>query len=289
MTSRALVLGGGGLVGVAYESGLLRGFADAGLDLAAADLVLGTSAGSIVGSLLRLGEQPEAALGLLAAGGPTLVPPAGMSAFFEDLVAVSAEASSPEDARRRLGRVAVSAPTASEEEYVALFSAVEERPWPPGFACTAVDVETGQPKVWDAESGISLDRAVASSCAVPALFPPVTIGGRRWMDGGMRTALNAGLASGHDLVLAISCFALELPPGMSDPMVEGLNAQIREEIDGLRAAGAEVGLVVPGPEMLEASGWGLEAMNEDRVAAGWEAGLAQSARELELVGRLWAA
>ncbi|MDB5445730.1 MAG: patatin, partial [Phenylobacterium sp.] len=55
MTTRALVLGGGGPVGVAWESGLIAGFAQAGVDLGRADFVLGTSAGSIVGAKLAMG------------------------------------------------------------------------------------------------------------------------------------------------------------------------------------------------------------------------------------------
>ena len=50
---------------------------------------------------------------------------------------------------------------------------------------------------WQRSSGVPLPLAVASSCAVPWVYPPVTINGRRYMDGGARSATNADLAAGH--------------------------------------------------------------------------------------------
>ena len=51
----ALVLGGGGITGIAWELGVLAGLADAGVDLTGADLVVGTSAGSVVGAQITCG------------------------------------------------------------------------------------------------------------------------------------------------------------------------------------------------------------------------------------------
>src|ERR1700712_5206972 len=56
----ALVLGGGGITGIAWEIGLLAGLAEAGTDLSGADLVVGTSAGSVVGAQITSGEDLEA-------------------------------------------------------------------------------------------------------------------------------------------------------------------------------------------------------------------------------------
>ena len=58
MGGRALVLGGGGPVGIAWESGLIAGLAEAGVDLSTADFVIGTSAGSFVGAYLAAGTPP---------------------------------------------------------------------------------------------------------------------------------------------------------------------------------------------------------------------------------------
>jgi NTE family protein len=65
--TRALVLGGGGAVGIAWQTGLLSGLRDAGVDFASADTVVGTSAGALVGALLSGGREVTDALASLAA------------------------------------------------------------------------------------------------------------------------------------------------------------------------------------------------------------------------------
>ncbi|MGO8895116.1 MAG: patatin-like phospholipase family protein, partial [Streptosporangiaceae bacterium] len=60
MDRRALILGGGGVTGIAWEIGVIAGLADRGIDLAAADVIIGTSAGSVVGADITSGQEPEA-------------------------------------------------------------------------------------------------------------------------------------------------------------------------------------------------------------------------------------
>src|ERR1700744_1531192 len=60
MDRRALVLGGGGVTGIAWETGLIAGLAGLGIDLAAADVIIGTSAGSLVGTDIACGQDLEA-------------------------------------------------------------------------------------------------------------------------------------------------------------------------------------------------------------------------------------
>src|ERR1700749_4053945 len=60
MDRRALVLGGGGVTGIAWETGLIAGLAGLGVGLAAADVIIGTSAGSVVGTDIACGQEPEA-------------------------------------------------------------------------------------------------------------------------------------------------------------------------------------------------------------------------------------
>ena len=110
-----------------------------------------------------------------------------------------------------------------------------------------------------------LPRALASSCSVPGVFPPVTISGIRYMDGGMRTALNADLAAGHDAVIAVSCMMLELPAGVSDPVFDVISAEVAAELAAVRDSGSALEVVAPGPEFLEISGWGASLMDPSRV------------------------
>lgn len=290
--TRALVLGGGGPVGVGWESGLAAGLAAAGVALGAADLVVGTSAGSIVGARLALGlelAETVSAVGQRLPAGSSAG--AGIADLMTALAAAASRAQTPEQARIELGRLALAADTAAEGDFTgaAVFAQLAGHDWPASLRCTAIDTQTGALRVWDAAAGVPLDRAVASSCAVPMVFPPVTIDGTRYMDGGMRTPLNADLAAGHAAVIVVSCLALALPEGISDPVFDATAAQIEAELAVLRDGGAAVEIIGPGAEFLEVSGWGTELMNPARVAGAYEAGVRQAAAEADRLRAIWTA
>jgi NTE family protein len=135
--------------------------------------------------------------------------------------------------------------------------------------CTAADAETGAFRVWDAAAGVDPMRAVAASCAVPGLYPPVTIAGRRYIDGGVRSPTNADLATGCDDVLLV---AVTLKP--FGPMME---AAARRELAPIEAAGGRTLLIVPDEPSLEAFGPNL--MDTARRAQIAEAGLRQGRNE----------
>lgn len=286
--TRALVLGGGGPVGVGWEFGLLVGLADAGVALGEAELVSGTSAGSIVGAALRLGWDLEDSIRLVERPPAGPIPATGMELMFDELTAAAAGNAAPAELMAALGRVATDAPTMDEEQYLETFSALHGQAWPAGYQCTAVDVDSGALAVWDAGAGVALERAVASSCAVPGVFPPVTAAGRRWMDGGMKTALNADLAAGCDVAVAVSCFSLELPPGLSDPVADMLAASVAAELDAVRSSGTHLATIEPSAEFLELSGWGLELMNFSLARRAFDAGRRQAAGEVDRLAPLWA-
>lgn len=282
-------------MGVGWQAGLILGLARAGVDLAAADAVIGTSAGSVVGLTLACRRDLHEAIGVLdevnaeAASDPAVAQAAsGLDHMLLDGVAEAA--AHPEEAeaiRARLGKLAAEAPTIAEDAWLRMFGYFDGVTWPEAFACTAVDVASGRFKVWTVADGVEPLKAVASSCAVPAVFPPVTIGGTRWMDGGMRDMVNADVASGHRTVVAVSCTVLELPEGLSLPVMEAMFAATRDQIDGLRSGGAEVVTLTPGPEMLEVSEWGLRLMDFTRTQAAFEAGLSQSEREIARLREVW--
>lgn len=290
--TRALVLGGGGPVGVGWESGLAAGLAQAGVVLGAADLVVGTSAGSIVGARLALGL--DLAETVSAVSEPLPVDVAG-GATIADLmtawISAASRAQTPEQVRVELGKLALDADTVSEGDFAgaAVFAQLAGRDWPASFRCTAIDTQTGELRVWDAAAGAPLDRAVASSCAVPMVFPPVTIGGSTYMDGGMRTPLNADLAAGHDAVIVVSCLAMALPEGITDPVFEATAAQVEAELTVLRDGGAALEIIAPGVEFLEVSGWGTELMNPAKVAGAYAAGVRQAAAEADRLRAIWTA
>ncbi|WP_230203042.1 patatin-like phospholipase family protein [Parafrankia discariae] len=115
------------------------------------------------------------------------------------MFAILADQADP-DRVRRVGRIALTAPTIPEDTHVARMAwLIGARDWPDRrLLITAVDVETGRPVVWDRGSGVPLASAVAASCAMPAAYPPVTIAGRRYMDGALGGGANIHLADGAD-------------------------------------------------------------------------------------------
>jgi NTE family protein len=291
--TRALVLSGGGSVGIAWQSGLIAGLAHRGVELASADLVVGTSAGSAVGAQLALGRDFDEQLARYERAAhspredPTSVRSGGsmaerMASFMAILSATAA--ASPEERRAAIGRFALAADALAEEQFVAVFRYLKGEPWPPRYRCTAVDAESGEFTVWDESKGVELDRAVASSCAVPGLFSPITIGGRRYMDGGMRSSTNADLAAGLDRVLLVSLMS----PTRVAPddvrfarMVETEQAERR----ALSDAGSAVQVVTPDDGAAAVMGMNLMDGSVAPLAA--TEGLRQGEALAEEVGSFW--
>jgi NTE family protein len=211
--TRALVLGGGGAVGVGWQAGLLTGLRDAGVDVAGAESIVGTSAGALVGAFLASGREVTDALASLATLGHSIDPDslaAGDEAFLSAMRRASLDTDS-RHALRAIGRAAQEASTPAENVYVGLFGTLDGTAWPAGFRCTAIDTDTGELVVWEEGSGVSLVQAVAASCAVPVLFPTVTVKGRRYMDGGILSHVNATAAPQTDVLVVLSCHPLGSP------------------------------------------------------------------------------
>jgi NTE family protein len=235
--TRALVLGGGGAVGVGWQTGLLTGLREAGVDLAGANATVGTSAGALVGALLSSGRDVTDALTSLAALGQS-IDPDGLAAGDEAFRSAISQASldtDPRQALRAIGRAAQEASTPAEDVYLGLFGTLDGTAWPAGFRCTAIDTDSGDLVVWDQGSGVPLLNAVAASCAVPVLFPIVTIKGRHYMDGGILSHLNATAAPPTDVLVVLSCHPLgsqgagvDSAPAFSDATADAELAQLRE-------------------------------------------------------------
>ncbi|UJW30663.1 patatin-like phospholipase family protein [Saccharothrix sp. AJ9571] len=277
MTQRALVLGGGGITGIAWEWGILAGLAEAGVDLTGADLVVGTSAGSVVGAQVASGIEAETRYqAQLAPPDGELAAALGRGMMLRFALAMLG----PADAQRfraRVGRIALRARTeASEADRIAVIeSRLPVREWPERrLLLTAVDAETGRFRTFDRHDGVPLVHAVAASCAVPGVWPPVTIDGRRYIDGGIRSGSNADLAAGADRVVVLA----PLPRGIG-PMTG-----VGKQVEALRAH-ASVVLVTPDQAALAA--FGRNVLDPANRAAAARAGYAQAAAVLEEVRPVW--
>lgn len=278
----ALVLGGGGITGIGWETGLLHGLYGHGIDLTGAETIIGTSAGSVVGAqLATVGDTAALYARQIVAPDPATERPAGLDLrAFARLLGGQAlpDGPIPQEARARLGQAALAATTAPEEERLATFRArLPLHEWPTrALRLTAVDAEDGRFVVWDRAAGVPLVAAVASSCAVPLVYPPTTIGARRYIDGGMRSGTNADLALGYPLVVILAPMA----------GIVAARGALNAELAALQAEGSRVIALWPDADALAAVG--PNPLDPARRVAAAEAGYAQAtsaAATLAEVGR----
>jgi len=272
----ALVLGGGGAAGNAWEIGIIAGLADAGLDMTqAADLVVGTSAGATTAAQVRSGIP---AAELLASVLSEQARPAGqnrerppslpMATVFERMRAIGAAATSAADLQRAMGAFglesdAILGPGAGQRR--AVVAARLPRPeWPDRpMIVVAVDAHTGELAAFDRDSGVDLVDAVTASTALPGLAPTVSINGTRYIDGGVRSTDNADLASGYANVVVLSPLGgrNQTPPERgADPagQFEGLRrlpgADLASQVEALRTQGSRVEVITPDADSRAAMG-----------------------------------
>ena len=273
----ALVLGGGGITGIAWELGILAGLAEAGVDLTGADVVVGTSAGSVVGAQVTNGlpvtdlydgqlAPPDAELGgrMSRIAALKLLPPYVLPGSGRDKLA-------------RVGRVALAshAPGTVDREGV-IRSRLPVHDWPDrDLRITAVDTASGEFTVFTRDSGVDLVSAVAASCAVPTVWPPVEIDGHTYMDGGMRSTANVDVARGAERVVVLA----PLPRSLSK------KTSIRAQVE--RVGPRAWSVVTPDAEALEAFGRNL--LDPAKRADAARAGLRQSRDLVEQVRGVWEA
>ena len=276
MSTAALVLGGGGVTGVAWETGILAGLKAAGVDLTGADTVIGTSAGSVVAAQITSGAPLD---GLYEA---QLAPPTGEIAakigirFYAAMAGTMLLTRNPQRFRRRIGARALRAKTVPEAQRREVIAhRLPSHDWPERrLLITAIDAATGEFVVFDKNAGVPLVAAVGASCAVPMVWPPVTIGDRRFIDGGMRSSANADLAAGADRIVVIA------------PLTQGggVTPKVADQVAALRSR-ATVALITPDAEALSAIG--RNVLDPARRAAAARAGQRQAADVAETVRAAW--
>jgi NTE family protein len=275
----ALVLGGGGITGIAWEIGVLAGLAEAGTDLSGADLVVGTSAGSVVGAQVTGGEQLEAMYQR------QLAPASGEKAARLNRAtltqfgwAMLRSRGRDVEFRRRIGALALAAERAGltppEQERLDVIGArLGGKEWPErDLVVTAVDAHTGEFRTFDRDSGVPLLHAVAASCAVPGVYPPVTIDGRRYVDGGMRSSANADLAQGYDRLVVLAPITRGFGPMASvDAQVTGLVSRV----------------AVVSPDAAGRAAIGRNVLDPAARAPSAKAGRSQAASVAERIAEVW--
>jgi NTE family protein len=295
----ALVLGGGGAAGQAWQIGVIAGLAEGGLDLTEiADLVIGTSAGSTTAAQVRSGVP---AADLLASVLSQPVQPAGhnrerppslpMATVFERMRAIGAAATSAAELQRAMGAFGLESDSALGPETGQRRAMVAARlpraEWSDRpMIVVAVDAHTGELAAFDRDSGVDLVDAVTASTALPGLTLTHNINGTHYINGGVRSAENADLASGYANVVVLSPFGERnrTPPERgADPagQFEGIRrfpgADLASEVEALREHGSHVELITPDADSEAAMG--TNRMDPAIRAAAARAGFAQGKQE----------
>jgi NTE family protein len=291
----ALVLGGGGAAGNAWMIGVVAGLAEAGVDLTElADLVIGTSAGANAAARVRSGTPPAE---LLAA---TLVPPqaraAGqarpqsparpMEAVFERMRTISAAASTAAELQRAMAAYGIESdaefgPEVAAQRRAMVSSRLPGLDWPERpMLIVAVNAETAELATFDRNSGVSLVDAATAAISLPGAGPTHSIGGTRYISGGVRSVDNADLAAGYANVIVLSPFSGRtgpLPPGQFEGLRRPPGADLASEVERLRKSGSRVEVITPDTESRAAMG--INQMDLATRAPSARAGYAQGRLE----------
>jgi len=242
----ALVLAGGGLTGIAWEIGVLLGLREQGIDIAStADLIIGTSAGSVVGTQLSQGhdlinlyarqQQPD---------DNEISPRIDIEVMTQVYSHMRRGGTQTDEQRQEIGKIALSNSFVDWSTRRAVIEGrVQTDVWPERhLIVTTIDAESGEFRTWSRKDGVGLSDAVASSCAVAGVWPCVPINGHMYYDGGFRNAANASLAAGYDDVWVLAPLS-----GDASPAVE-------KEIEELRSTGSNVRYISSDDEAKEAMG-----------------------------------
>lgn len=286
---RALVLGGAGSAGNAWLIGVLAGLAEGGLDVAAADLVVGTSAGATTAAQVTAVPARHLLDQILSAplpsassrpGGEVRRPPA--TDHLERTQRIIDDSTGIVDMRRRMGaasiELAAASPGASTRWRETVATRLPRPDWPDQrVLITAVDADSGEPVVFDRRSGVDLVDAVAASCSSGFAYEIDT---HRYIDGGYRSnAENADLASGYATVLVLAPF------GGASRTPASWGTHLAEQIAALRAAGSTVETFFPDSEARAA--FGENVMDPSTRAPAARAGFTQGRAAAASLAAVW--
>jgi NTE family protein len=301
-----LVLGAGGVVGQAYQAGVLAGLErEAGWDPRDADMIVGTSAGSVTGAVLRVGV-PATDLAAMAVGerlsrqGGALLerimpesgalPAPSVTSMFRmwrppspalmGRVATRPWAFRPDVAAMTLlprGRVDISDRAQGLHELVG-------ESWPEGLWICAARRADGGRVVFGREGSpqATLASAVLASCAIPGYFKPVVVEGKEYFDGGVHSVTNADVLRSEELDVVIVVSSMSASRGNASG-ADGLlrwsvHRRMEREIARLEANGTSVIRLEPGT--VSRRMMGLRAMAEDRSPRVVEAAYEETARRV---------
>jgi NTE family protein len=316
-TTRGVVLGAGGFLGGMWSLGALAAIQQVtDLDVSEVDLMVGTSAGSVLAMLLRSnltvddlyaaharpdppdttaipGDQESAAVDTLTSEVPA-IPTSDLSwpglprLGIGSLPLLTRSLRRPLDARFATWCAALAPRGRGRLTDVgnAIRRLHDDRHWPTGTLVTATDYVTGERTVFGYRNGsqVAPAQAVMASCAVPAWYEPVPINGVPHIDGAVYSACNADLALGCDEVYVLAPMAALEPDRPTSPLARlerwwrrQVTTSTLAEVERLKASGASVRLLTPNAD-------DLAVMGTNMMDAGRAQDVLLSARDSVLTG-----
>jgi NTE family protein len=278
MAAFALVLGGGGTVGVSWSIGALAAASDAlGFDFADAAITIGTSAGSVVAPQLVAGRSLEEMVATERGPVPETRDGEGWATSFDPQTVAEVfprwlqTTEMDEETARWIGERALRASSRTGDDWVRVISTPVNVSWPDkDLRLIATDCISGSRAVFTRGSNVEVARAAAASSAVPSIIPPVEIDGTPYMDGGVWSMTNADLLIGSGVERA---FILG-PQAGGGFLAPAANTVLARETGMLERAGIAVHALIPGEEF---AALGINQMDPALRATGVEIGLREGA------------
>jgi NTE family protein len=290
---RTLVLGGGGEYYVAWYCGFLHGLLELNVDLDAAEMVVGTSAGAYAGSALTSGHFKRLRRefdffghfpGLFARLAPVTSP--NLSQKRAQEINFNVKDGSPASIRA-IGRAALAADNRLNgdgvERLAWLLTGDSRTGWPVAkMFTTANDCYTGERLVVGQaaarRNGIPLAHAVAASSSLPGIIGPTLLGQRYCMDGGIaRTWAHTDVVAGSKRALVIT-----LTNGYEGSLLSGIPHNVFDEMKALEATGTKGMLIIAGTPP------GVNLLDPRQFRPALDAGYARAKVEAPKIQAFWA-
>jgi NTE family protein len=263
---------------------MLKGLQDAGINLTGADLIVGTSAGAVLGSQIQSGRTLDdlyTSLWTLSPGSSGAEIGFDPAYLGQTLQMVNGAADINPMFRAEIGERALAAPKAyslsRQQQFIEADLGGGVHIWPnQPLKIAAADVSDGSLRFFDATQGVPIGSALAASTALPGRVAPVAIGDRSYMDGFIGGPCPVGCwpnldgAGGYGIIVVLTT---------------GTSTQVARQIESFREQGSSVVDLFPNAEAVAARG--PDPFDLEHLQPAAEAGRRQAASEAATVLGVW--